>query len=479
MTTETSPATLGATTRRLARLALPLVVFGLVQTLVVANDALLLGSAGAEAITSAGAASAVAMVAIFFFMGLGGTGGQILVSRAWGAGDHAAARAVVAQGVRLALLIGLPTLLVLGIVAPWLLELVGDTAIDTELSAAMLRILLPGILAAAIGSVLRGFANGAGETRIVLVASLVAAVVDVGTSVSLLLAGLGPIAVSIGTTLGTTASTLTLMAWSGRRHRRGGQEPGWRQMLGRGAAHRVSPPGGSTAENWRVGWPEALLGATSAGAGVVVTLVLATSLPAHLAAARTVEATTMLAWTVIAGVGTAGLTLLGQALGAQDTAAYRRALTAMLLTGGAASLALLAAGPPLTLLYLTTTFTPDVVAAAESVLWLAWVQVPWILGSTLLLGICRSHKDTKASMWASLVSEYGAFLPAGWLLCRVLELGVRGLFYAHHIYWVAFYAVVLPAALRHLRRLGRSPEQTPVGQHPTSRDTDRLTTGGG
>ena len=67
----TAPAGFRATCGRLARMAAPLTLYGLVQVFVTANDALLLGTAGATAITSAAAAGSLTMVAVMFFAGLG------------------------------------------------------------------------------------------------------------------------------------------------------------------------------------------------------------------------------------------------------------------------------------------------------------------------------------------------------------------------------------------------------------------------
>ncbi|MFT3889194.1 MAG: MATE family efflux transporter [Arachnia sp.] len=430
--------------RRLVRLAWPMVLYGLVQAFVTANDALLLGTAGSAAIASAGAAGAVVMVITFFFSGLGGTGGQILVSRHWGSGDKDAAGVVTERALLLVVVLALPLLVAAAVAATPLLDAIGGTAVDTGLAAAMLHICLPGALAACVGGVLRGYATGIGATRVVMVASLTASVVDVGLSVALLLAGMGPLAVSVGTACGMIASAGVLAGWVARRRRAG--EPAPSVLASR--RHRWR----STAEVWRVGWPEALLGAFSAGAGIVVTVLMSRSAPSQLAAARVIEATTTLTWTVLNGIGAAGLTLLGQALGASSPSAYRRVLRAMLIVGGCAAALLLAGGPLLTGAYLGTSFDDEVIRAARPVLLLAWAQVCWILLSTLLLGICRSHKDTVASLRASLAAEYLVFLPVGWLVCRVLDLGVTGLFLAHHAFWLAFCAVLAVPAIRHVRR---------------------------
>ena len=221
----TAPAGFRATCGRLARMAAPLTLYGLVQVFVTANDALLLGTAGATAITSAAAAGSLTMVAVMFFAGLGGTAGQILVARAWGAGDPDGARLVAERALRLILAIALPLLIGIGLAAPWLLRLIGGAAIDTDLATAMLWICLPGVLLSALGGVLRGYATGIGETRVVMIASIVSATVDIAGSVALLSAGVGPLGVSIGSAVGMTAATLTLTCWLARRHRSGQPVP--------------------------------------------------------------------------------------------------------------------------------------------------------------------------------------------------------------------------------------------------------------
>lgn len=428
---------------RLARMAAPLTLYGLVQVFVTANDALLLGTAGATAITSAAAAGSLTMVAVMFFAGLGGTAGQILVARAWGASDADAARLVVERALRLILAIALPLLIGIGLGAPWLLRVIGGAATDAQLATAMLWICLPGVLFSALGVVLRGYATGIGETRVVMTASIFSATVDIAGSVALLAAGVGPLGVSIGSAAGMAAATLTLAGWLARRHRAGEPVPRWRTLL--------VPVDRTSAEVWRIGWPEALLGVFSAGAAVVVTVLLSRSSPSELAAARVVEATTTLAWTALNGIGTAGLSLLAQALGAGRRKEFRQGVLAMIALGSAVAVVLLIAGPTLTGWYLATTFEPDVVRTAQPILLLAWAQVAWILCSIVLLGICRSHKDTRASLRASLIAEYLIFLPVGWLLCRHWTFGVQGLFVTHHAFWLAFCAILAISAVRHLR----------------------------
>lgn len=170
----------------------------------------------------------------------------------------------------------------------------------------------------------------------------------------------------------------------------------------------------------------------------------------ELAAARVVEATATLAWTGLNGIGSAGLSLLAQALGAgaRRVPARRAGHDHARLSGlgGAAD-----RRTDADRLVPDDHFEPDVVRTAEPILLLAWAQVGWILCSIVLLGICRLHKDTRASLRPSMIAEYLVFLPVGWLLCRHWTFGVQGLFLTHHAFWLAFCAILAISAVRHLR----------------------------
>ncbi|WP_454295380.1 MATE family efflux transporter [Salana multivorans] len=440
----TSSSTLTSAARSMLRISGPLIANGLVTVAVTMNDSVLLGRSGAEVLASAAASSAIVLVGVGMLIGLVGTPTQILVARATGAGDAAGAARAAERTVPLAVAVSL----VFGVgIIVWARPLVawtGGSAIDTDLAAAMARVLASGVLIASVSTVGRGYATGLGATRIVVVASLVAAVLDIAVSL-LLLQLIGPIGVTIGTLFSYLGGLATYLIWLNRRRRASQEAPRLLRSM-------LAPPGKDQREPLSLGWPEALLGATSWGAGVVVVVLLSTSPPAVLAATRALESMTTLLWVVLMSFSSAGLTLLGHARGANDQAAYRNAVKASLAVSGTAGVTLALAMPFVTVPLLSLAIGEQIAQEAAAVTWLAWTVAPWITISTMALSVCRSFRDTRTPMWASVASEYAVFLPAGWLLCRVLDGGIVGLFVAHHIYYVAFIAIAVTMAIVHLRR---------------------------
>lgn len=391
------------------------------------------------------------MVAVMLLSGLVGTSTQILVARAIGAGDGPAAAHAAERSVPVAVATSLVLAAGALVFAMPLVTAVGGTAIDPDLAASMLRVLVFGLLFSGMTAIARGYATGLGRTRIVVVSALVAASVDIGLSL-LLLPLVGPLGVTTATVLAYAAGLTTFLLWLRSRRRSGAVAP----RLLRAAA---VPPGRDQREPFSLGWSEGLLGATSGGAGVVVTVLLSTGRPEVLAASRSIEAMIMILWTVLMAFASAGLTLLTQARGAGSREGYRRALTAAFVVSGSVGLTLAFVLPGITVPLLSFAVGDAIAAEAAPVAWLAWMQAPWIVLSTLSLSICRSFRDTRTPMWASVVTEYAVFLPVGWLLCRVLGGGIIGLFVAHHVFYAAFVAIAGGVAVVHLRRPWHRPSR--------------------
>ncbi len=445
----TIPASLGAAIRAVLRIAGPLVAHGLVTVVVTMNDVVLLGRSGAEVLGASAAAGSVAVVAVMLLAGLAGTSTQILVARAIGAGSGVAAARAAERSVPVVVVSSLVLAIGGFAFAGPLVVVIGGTAIDPDLAASMLRVLLLGLLFSGITAIARGYATGLGQTRIVVISALVAAAVDTGLSLTLLPL-VGPLGVTAATALAYAAGLATFLVWLRSRRRSGGVAPRLLRAM-------ATLPGPDQREPLALGWSEALLGATSGGAYVVVTLLLSTGRPEVLAASRSIEAMITVLWTLLMGISSAGLTLLAQARGADSREGYRRALKAALVVSGSIGLTLAFALPGVTVPLLSLAVGDAIAAEAAPAAWLAWLQAPWIILSTLSLSVCRSFRDTRTPMWASVVTEYAVFLPVGWLLCRVAGQGIVGLFLAHHIFYVAFVAIAGGAAVAHLRRPWRKP----------------------
>lgn len=330
--------------------------------------------------------------------------------------------------------------------ADWLVAAVAADEVDQGAAASYLRVLALGLPLAGASAALRGYATGCGATKAVMRASIVLAVTDVGVAIALLATGGGPLSVAVSTVVGVGAGAATYLLWLRGRSRAG--EP----SLVIPPAPRLRP---LAAEFARLGWPEAVMMLASAGAGVVVVFVISPAGEVALAAARWLDVVGLTSWIVLYAVGASVTTQMATSLGASDVPLSRRqARTAIRVTAAiaavmTAAVALLAA--PLARLGIDD---PAVADAVRGVARAAAAQALWMALTVVANGVVRAHGDTRTPLRASLIAEYAVFLPLGVLLCRQLNLGLTGLFIAHHVYWAAFAAIAGWSALRHLRSTG-------------------------
>ncbi|CAN5145565.1 hypothetical protein BH20ACT5_BH20ACT5_13630 [soil metagenome] len=100
---------------------------------------------------------------------------------------------------------------------------------------------------------------------------------------------------------------------------------------------------------------------------------------------------------------------------------------------------------------------PAVARAVGTVAVAGAAQALWMALTVVANGIVRGHGDSRTPLRASLVAEYAVFLPLGWLLCRELDLGLTGVFVAHHVYWATFAAIAGWSAARRSRFRATGP----------------------
>lgn len=423
--------------RRLAGVAWPLALNGLVSVLVSSNDVILLGRTSPVVIASAVVSSSVLTVAVSTLSGLA-IGAQIEAARARGAGHDGAARTAVESALRLVAFIGIPIVAALVLLAPLLTRLLAGNAADPALAAAYLRITLIGAPFAMVAAVLRAAAAAYARTRVALVSAVVSACADVGLSL-LLVGPLGWLGVAVGTVAGYVSAAVVLLVWRHRLPAELRPRLSWR-LLARAA--------GQERAVFRLGWPESVLALFSTASGLVVVIVLADATPAMLAASKVLDVQLALSWVVLNACGQALLTLLAEARGAgrDDLVTACLRTGAVALGGTAATIFLLVA--PWSSRLAGLAGGPEVSAAVGALGWLAWGQVIWQAGCVLAVSLCRALRDTRAALTASLIGEYAVFLPAGLLLCRVLGLDLLGVLIAHHLFWLTFVTVAAIRARR-------------------------------
>ncbi|WP_203338336.1 MATE family efflux transporter [Nocardioides limicola] len=427
--------------RRILSLAWPLALHGLITVGVAANDVVLLGGERVEVLASAVVAGSVLTVAVMTLTALG-IATQIQAARAFGAADDSAARAAAEATLRAALLVGIGPLLVVWGAAPWLCRALAGGAADPALAGDFLRITVLGLPFAVLAGVLRGYATAAGRTRVVLIAGLATAGVDVVASLGLRLAW-GWVGVAVGTALGYAAGAAVLVCWN--RRQSSTRRLRWRFAL--------RAPRTAVGAVLGLGWPEMLLAAFSSASGLVVVLVLADSSPQVLSASRLLEVQVMVGWVLLYAAGQGLLTVLAETEGAQRRDLFGTAVRNAVLLFAGVALALFVLGGLVAPMVVRSVGGPEVAAVVGMLGWLAWAQVGWQGACVLGLTVCRASRDTRASLIASLTGEYAVFLPAGLLLCRWLDWGLLGVLVAHHLFWATFVTIVFLRAVRARRPL--------------------------
>lgn len=443
-TIDSGPKQLLRTWRELFAIAWPIALSGLVTLTISSNDAVLLGSASASVLASVVASSSLQSILAMSVAGLVSSA-QILIARAAGAGrrDHAARASSTA--IWAGVWIGTAAAVVVAAAGPPVLSLLGGAAIDPVFASRYLQITLLALPFVGLTSALRARVSGLGATRGLFAASAASAAVDILASLTLN-ALIGPFGVALGTLIGTVSGAAVFL-WLVRRSTSAEIPPPQLRML-----LVVSPR--ALRSLLALGWPEAVFFAASAGAGLVVTWLLSPFSPTLLSAARFLEiASVMVVFTILSSVGAAATTLLGRAAGAADADQWKhvwRSTTAFTLGIGALAILLGPFALPPLLRQITQ---PQIAAAAQTVVWLAFAQALIMAVQVAMTAGLRSLKDTRGPMAAAIIAEYAVFLPLGWLLTRHYELGLTGVFITHLAYWASALLVCAVRLLPRWRRL--------------------------
>lgn len=170
----------GNLTKALLRFSVPLVLSGLLQQLYQIIDSLIVGNlVGENALAAAGASSPISNIFIFLLSGLV-SGCTILVSHAYGAGDHAKVGRTCATFTYFLLAVSVVTALTGFALHQPLLRLLHTPASLLADAGAYLSIIFLGVPFLAYYNLAGALLRGVGNSRTPLVAILIASIVNVG-----------------------------------------------------------------------------------------------------------------------------------------------------------------------------------------------------------------------------------------------------------------------------------------------------------
>jgi len=424
-------------TRRVARLATPVVLGSLSYTLLTVVDTAMLGRLGAVPLAAAGIAG-VLYFAIAFPVSSVSVGTRTLTARRFGEGSEPQCGEVLRAGLGLACVIGGPIV----VAAPWIARLIGpilsgDAAV-VSLGTTYLHLRLYGSGFMILNFVFQGFYAGIGETRHQMIASIFITGTNILLDYALIFGRwgapeMGVQGAAIATTIALGIGTVYFVAVTLRPRVRG------RFLASRGltaARHWVVPI-------VRLSLPIVGQRFLSHGSWFAFFAVVARIGTIELAATNIIRSIYNLSIMLAVGLGTAAAALVGQRLGAREPEdaeglAWESVKLAAYAMTAVGLLFIFVPGA----VFLIYTSDPNVIAIGRlPLVALGFVQALAAVGLVLSQAL-QGAGNTRFVMLAELAVCLGLYLPSVYVLGLKTPLGLVGAWTGEYIYWTAL-AVVM------------------------------------
>jgi multidrug resistance protein, MATE family len=416
--------------RELMKLAIPISIAQGGQALMGLVDTLVVGRAGTSALAAVGLANSLFFAVSGLGMGLM-MGFDPLLSQAFGAKNTSRARALLWQGGWLALFAGV-VMAGMIVALPEVLPLFGYVREELAETRAYLYWRAPSLVLMLAFLTVRGYLQSAASTRPLVVATVVANIVNVGSDILFVLGGgvlpegFGPLrdipamgaAGAALTTLICTALQLGIILFAVRGLGPAGEKPVRR------------PVWADLRQATRVGLPIGLHIAAEIGvfalAGALAFKLGQASMGAHQIALSFGS----LSFTIALGIGNAGSVRVGWAVGAHNTPQARMS-GFVALAGGAGFMALSAL-----VFALFPRALSELAGASAEVMPLV---VPLLMVCAVFqvfdgvqgvgAGVLRGAGETRFTFLANMVGHYAIGLPLSLLLGFGMNLGIVGIWW--------------------------------------------------
>lgn len=415
--------------RELLALAAPIAASMVSYSLMTLVDTLFVAGLGPSALAAVGLGGITSFTLVCLPFGVMG-GVRILVSQADGGGRRDQAGAFLGAGLLLAAGLGLLAALA-GQLAALAMPLASATAAAGEGAAAYVAIRAFGAPFHVVFAALREHRHGLGQTRLPMVATVVANVVNVALDwLMIVVLGLGVEGAAWATVAATAVQPLVMLA-------------GGPLGLRRPTARQVRAV-------WRLGAPSGLQFVLEVGAFEAVALMIAAYGERDMAAHHIAVQVIHFGFLPIVALGDAVSVLAGQAVGAGRQGEVRTAARAALVAGGSYAglcTAVFALFAPLIVRGFTA--DSDLAALATRLLYVAAVFQIFDAANMVARGTLRGAGDVQYTAVLGIILSWASTPPLTWLLAYGLDLGALG-------GWLALCGEIgLGAALFWRRLLGR------------------------
>ena len=434
--------------KEVVKLAWPVILTNLLQTLVSIVDTLMVGRLGPIAIAAVGMSNAFRLLVLVALLAVS-AGGMSLISQARGARDPVRMSFVVRQSVISGILISIPLGLI-GYFGAWpILSLInaGGDPLATNLGTSYLQLLFLGTPFLVLNLIINRIMQGAGDTITPLLLTGSLNILNIIFNY-ILIFGLGPIpAYGLdGAAMGTVISRFLGVAIAVYIIRSG------RNLI----KFRANKEPVSWWPDWQMTWdilaiglPSGLQGIVRNGArlmtiGIVTSTEIGSLGAAALAIGIQVESLGVLP---VLGINVASTSLVGRALGKwQVKEARERGNIAIFL--GVTIMVIVVVPMAIFAPQIVRLFDPSadeiLLAAGVAYLRINTVVLPVAAISMVVNGALRGAGDTKPGMYAAITTLIGISVPLSWLLAHPLGFGSTGVWYALAIGMIAngaFFAI--------------------------------------
>ena len=405
-------------------LAVPVVLAELGWVTMAIVDVLMVGRLGAEAIGAVGIGSSIFMGVCVFAMGLL-LGLDTLVSQSFGARRLDDCHRWLVHGVLLALGLCIPvTALLYALLAT--LDFWGFDPRVLTLTREYFRVVLWSLLPLLLYAAFRRYLQATGSVRPVMVALLLANVVNALVNWLLISGRWGAPALGVsGSAWATVLARVFMAVWllSAIVRRERGRRPGLFDTSLRIEPERIR-------RLCTLGLPAAGQITLEVGVFALATVLAGRLSPSSLAAHQIAINIVALTFMVPYGISSAGAVRVGHAIGRRDFSAAGRAGWTALLFGTSfmlcAAVAFVTLGRPIIGRF---TQDPSVVAVGASLLAIAAVFQLFDGVQGVATGILRGAGDTHSPMIWNLAGHWLIGLPLGYTLCFAAGLGIQGLWW--------------------------------------------------
>lgn len=438
------------TVRAVVRLALPVVVANLLQTLVNVVDVFMAGRLGPLEVAAVGLANSVRLLILVVTMAVT-AGAMALAAQARGGRDEEGLAEVTRQTLILSVLLALGLTAVGLLVSRPLLTFLngGGDALVVDAGSRYLEILFLGTVLVVGQLALTSLMQGAGDTVTPLALAVVTNIANVVFN-WLFMFGPGPFpALGVpGAAVGTLAARglglvlLVGVILAGRNVIR------WPQGVWRLDRERAR-------DLLTIGLPSGLQSLAYSAAGLLVVRAVTATPSGSYGAAALAIGLQVEGFAFMPGIAlsVAATSLVGQALGAwQLERAWRAGHAALALAValmGAVGLALVVFAEPLVRLF-DPSAHPVVVADGAAYLRVNGAVQPILAVFMVLNGALRGAGDTRPGLIGTVVGRWVVVVPLAWLLGVVLGFGTIGI-------WWAFFAGLTVQAVWVAARWWRGP----------------------